>query len=174
MDTFTFVEERLSYQVIYDEQCEICQAGVSWLKILDHDKLVVAHPIDPASLPRIHPNLDIEACLRELHLITPEGKVEVGADAVIRLARLFAETRLIGNVAGAPGIRWISRMMYRFVALNRYALSKCRGGACRVVRPDALIKHSGLGAFWSCYLIGALIRLPLSITSAVRDAGMRI
>jgi len=174
MDTFRFVEARLSYQVIYDEQCEICQAGVSWLKILDHDKVVVAHPVDPDILPTIHPNLNLEACLRELHVVTPERKVVVGADAVILLARLFSETRLIGNVAGAPGIRWISQIFYRFVALNRYALSKCRGGACRVVRPDAIVRHSGLGAFWSCYVIGMLIRLPLSLTSAVRESAVRI
>jgi len=162
------------YQVIYDEQCEVCQAGVSWLRILDREKRTVIHPIDPDTLSKIHPKLDVDACLRELHVITPEGTIIVGADAVILLARLFSETRLIGNITGAPGVRAISRFLYRFVALNRYALSKCRGGACHVVRPDALVKRSGLAAFWSCYSIGMLIRLPLSILTALRDAVDRI
>ena len=162
------------YQVIYDEQCEICQAGVSWLKVLDHAGRIVVHPIDFDTLPKIHPDLNVEACLRELHVITPEATIVVGADAVILLARLFPETRLIGAVTGAPGMRTMSRMFYRFVALNRYALSKCRGGACRVVSPDKLVKRSGLAAFWSCYSIGMIIRLPLSITTALRDAVERI
>src|SRR5215831_8802829 len=157
------------YHVIYDEQCEVCQAGVSWLKVLDHEKRIVCHPIDLDTLQELHPDLKIEACLRELHVITPDNKVVVGADAVILLARLFPETRVIGAITGAPGMRAISKILYRLVALNRYALSKCRGGACRVVRPEVLVKRSGLGAFWSCYSIGMLIRLPLSVTSAVRD-----
>ena len=165
---------RSHYRVIYDEQCEVCQAGVSWLKILDHDKRVAVHPIDPGILHTIHPTLKVEECLRELHVVSPGGEVAVGADAVILLARLFPETRLIGTIAGAPGIRVISRMLYRFVALNRYALSKCRGGACHVVRPEELVKRSGLGAFWSCYVIGMIIRMPLSITAAIRDAIERI
>ena len=162
------------YQVIYDEQCEVCQAGVSWLAILDRGKRTVIHPIDPDTLSKLHPKLDVDACLRELHVITPEGKIIVGADAVILLARLFPATRWIGLITGAPGVRSISRVLYRLVALNRYALSKCRGGACRVVRPDALVKRSGLAAFWSCYSIGMLIRLPLSIATAFRDAAERI
>src|SRR5258705_11133882 len=118
------------YQVVYDEQCEVCQAG----EILDHGKRTIIHPIDPDTLSKIHPKLDLDACLRELHVITPEGKIVVGADAVIVLARLFPETRWIGLITGAPGLRAISRMLYRLVALNRYALSKCRGGGCRVLR----------------------------------------
>src|SRR2546427_632110 len=165
---------RSHYRVIYDEQCEVCQAGVSWLKILDHNKRVAVHPIDPGILHTIHPTLKVEECLRELHVVSPGGEVAVGADAVILLARLFPETRLIGTIAGVPGVRVISRMLYRFVALNRYALSKCRGGACHVVRPDELVKRSGLGAFWSCYVIGMIIRMPLSITAAIRDAIERI
>jgi len=162
------------YQVIYDEQCEICQAGVSWLKVLDHGKRIVVHPIDLATLSRINPDLNMDACLRELHVLTPEGRIVVGADAVIMLARLFPETRLIGIIMGAPGMRAISRMLYRLVALNRYALSKCRGGACRVSKPGAVVKRSGLAAFWSCYTMGMLIRMPLSMTSAFRDAVARV
>src|SRR2546425_10366229 len=161
---------RSHYRVIYDEQCEVCQAGVSWLKILDHNKRVAVHSIDPGILHSIHPTLKVEECLRELHVVSPGGEVAVGADAVILLARLFPETRLIGTITGAPGMRVISRMLYRFVALNRYALSKCRGGACRVVRADVVARRSGLAAFWSCYSIGMLIRLPLSIMTALRDA----
>jgi predicted DCC family thiol-disulfide oxidoreductase YuxK len=151
------------YQVIYDEQCEVCQAGVSWLRILDRDKRLITHPIEPDLLSKIHPRLTVDACLRELHVITPDHDIVVGAGAVILLARLFPETRLIGNIAGAPGLRTLSRLLYRFVALNRYSLSKCRGGACRVVNPATVVKRSSLAAFWSCYSLGMFLRLSLSI-----------
>jgi hypothetical protein len=62
------------FRVIYDEQCEICQAGVSWLKFLDRDRRVACHPIEPDLLSTLHPDLIVEACLRELQFY-PEVRV---------------------------------------------------------------------------------------------------
>jgi len=162
------------YQAIYDEQCEICQSGVSWLRALDRRNCVAAVPIDPENLSRIHTSLDVDACLRELHVVRPDGKIVVGWDAVATLARLFPATWLIGAVGIIPGVRSIFRALYRFVARNRYALSKCRGGACHVDRPAVSRKRTGFGVFWSCYTVGLLLRLPLSIAVALRDCISRV
>ena len=149
------------FAAIYDEQCEICQAFVSWLKLLDRDGKVAAVPIVPEWLAAIHPSLELDACLRELHVVTPQGDVRRGWDAVAELARLFPATFLIGWLGIVPPFNWLGRAAYRFVARNRYAVSKCRGGACRVACPDEVKRKSFFGTFWSCYLIGLLIRLPL-------------
>jgi len=162
------------YHVVYDEQCEICQAGVSWLEILDRRERVVCHPIEPDILAQVHPTLTVEACLRELHVVTPDRSVVVGWDAVAALARLFPETWLIGAAGVVPGVRSALRALYRFVARNRYELSKCRGGACRVERPIRTRRRSRFGVFWSCYTAGMVLRLPLSIAVTVRDAAVRI
>lgn len=158
------------YAAIYDEQCEICQAFVSWLRLLDRHAKVAALPIDPEMLPLIHPALKLDDCLRELHVVTPDGEVRRGWDAVAELARLFPATFPIGWLGQFPPFRWLGHAAYRFVARNRYAVSKCRGGACRVARPDEVKKNSFFGTFWSCYLIGLLIRLPLIVGAGVRDA----
>jgi hydroxyacylglutathione hydrolase len=163
-----------AYHVIYDEQCEICQAGVSWLKTLDRRRRVVCHPIDPESLSHVHKSLDIDACLRELHVVRPDDRIVAGWDAVATLARLFPETWPIGVAGAIPGLRSIFRALYRFVARNRYAFSKCRGGACHVDRPAESKKRARFGVFWSCYTVGMLLRLPLSIGVALRDAVYRI
>src|SRR5438128_10225302 len=113
---------RSHYRVIYDEQCEVCQAGVSWLKILDHNKRVAVHPIDPGILHAIHPTLKVVECMRELHVVSPGGEVAVGADAVIVLARRFPETHLSGTISCAAGIRLIAWMLSVFGATPRYAL----------------------------------------------------
>jgi glyoxylase-like metal-dependent hydrolase (beta-lactamase superfamily II)/predicted DCC family thiol-disulfide oxidoreductase YuxK len=162
------------YRVIYDEQCEICQAGVSWLKVLDHNARVVCHPIDADVLAAIHPDLTVDACLQELHVVTPERKIIRGADAVAELARLFPQTRLLGAAAGLPGLREVARELYRLVAHNRYALSKCRGGTCRVSRPANVRRRSRFGAFWSCYVTAVLLRLPISVAAAARDGWIRV
>jgi predicted DCC family thiol-disulfide oxidoreductase YuxK len=126
------------YAVIYDDRCEICQAFVAWLRLLDRRHHVDCFPIEPAVLHDLHPHLSLDACLREIHVVTPDGQVRVGWDGVALLARRFPATWLIGTLGMLPPFRGLGRLVYRWVAANRYALSKCRGGACRVARLDTV------------------------------------
>lgn len=165
--------------VLYDGQCEICQASVSWLHTLDRGRgRVDCRPIDldETELRRLHPDLRLDESLRELHVVSADGTIRRGWDAVARLARRFPATWPIGALGAIPPFRWIFSAMYRFVARNRYALSKCRGGACRSYRPQTVRRSSGLSAFWSCYTLGMLLRLPLVAAAtgigALRRAGV--
>jgi glyoxylase-like metal-dependent hydrolase (beta-lactamase superfamily II)/predicted DCC family thiol-disulfide oxidoreductase YuxK len=163
--------------VLYDGQCEICQAGVSWLRVLDRQRgRVDCRPIetDEEAFARRYPDLSLEDCLRELHVVAPDGRIRRGWDAVARLARRFPLTRPIGWIGSVPPFRWIFAAGYRFVARNRYALSKCRGGACRSFRPKSVRRRSGMSAFWSCYTLGLLLRLPLVAAVTTRGAVARI
>ena len=125
-------------------------------------------------LPAIHPELELQACLRELHVVTPSGAVRRGWEAVAALARLFPATCVIGWLGRVPPFRWIGQAAYGYVARNRYAVSKCRGGVCRVARPDEVRRKSFFGTFWSCYLIGLMIRLPLVAGAGLRDMARQI
>jgi predicted DCC family thiol-disulfide oxidoreductase YuxK len=149
------------YAVLYDEQCEVCQAFVAWLRLLDRSRRVDCVPIGPASLAILFPDLSLEACLREIHVVTPQGDLRVGWDGVARLARLFPVTWPIGALGGLPGFRALGRILYRWVAANRYALSKCRGGTCRMAHLETVRRRTPLGAFWFCRMLGLLVRLPL-------------
>ena len=46
------------YKVFYDEQCEICQAGGSWLRILDVEKLIDLVPIEEETIANQNFGLD--------------------------------------------------------------------------------------------------------------------
>ena len=162
---------RPGYRVLYDGQCEICQAFVSWLRTLDHDHKTFCIPISVEVLRPIDPRLKIDECLRQLHVVTPAGEIYVGWDAVTCLARLFPPTWLIGILGQWFFFRSLGHLLYQFVATNRYSLSKCRGGACRVARPEAVRRQAKLGAFWSCYTLGLLIRFPLVVYAGVKAAG---
>src|SRR5713226_5375966 len=162
------------YRVLYDDQCEICQAGVSWLRVLDRRRRVDCLPIDAESLLRIHPALELEDCLRELHVIAPDDRIYRGWAAVAALARLFPPTWIVGALGSVPPFVWLGRLAYRLVAKNRYALSKCRGGACHVARPDAVRRQATLAPLWTCYSLGFLLRLPLSAAALARSIGRHI
>jgi predicted DCC family thiol-disulfide oxidoreductase YuxK len=84
------------YRVLYDGQCEICQACVSWLKALDHENKTVCLPISAEVLSAVDPRLGMAECLQQLHVVTPESEIYVGWDAVACLAHLFPSTWLIG------------------------------------------------------------------------------
>jgi glyoxylase-like metal-dependent hydrolase (beta-lactamase superfamily II)/predicted DCC family thiol-disulfide oxidoreductase YuxK len=162
------------YSVLYDAQCEICQACLAWLKTLDHENKTLPLPINAEVLSAMDSRLRLEECLRQLHVVSPTGEILVGWDAVARLARLFPSTWIIGTLGQRFPFRNIGRLLYGFVATNRYSLSKCRGGACRVAKPEAVRREARLGAFWSCYTLGFFVRLPLVLWAGIRAAIQRL
>jgi glyoxylase-like metal-dependent hydrolase (beta-lactamase superfamily II)/predicted DCC family thiol-disulfide oxidoreductase YuxK len=161
------------YRVLYDGQCEICQSCVAWLTALDHDNQTICLPISAEVLSVVDSRLQMDECLRQLHVVTPKGEIHVGWDAVACLARLFPSTWLIGVLGQRFPFRNAGRLLYEFVAKNRYSLSKCRGGACRVAKPEAVRRKARLGAFWSCYTLGFFIRLPLVLWAGIKAAIQR-
>src|SRR6266481_10133273 len=78
-----------AYRVLYDGQCEICQSCVSWLKTLDRENKTVCLPISAEVLRTVDAWLNLDDCLRQLHVVTPGGEIYIGSDAVACLARLF-------------------------------------------------------------------------------------
>ena len=116
------------YSVLYDSQCEICQACVAWLKTLDRENKTLPLAISAEILPTVDSRLRMDECLRQLHVVAPEGEILVGWDAVACLARLFPSTWLIGTLGRWFPFRNAGRLLYGFVATNRHSLSKCRGG----------------------------------------------
>lgn len=166
---------RSAYTVLYDGQCEICQACVSWLKTLDRESnnQTICLPISAKVLSAVDSRLKMDECLRQLHVVTPDGEIHVGWDAVTCLARLFPSTWLVGVVGQWFPFRSAGRLLYKFVATNRYSLSKCRGGACHVAKPETVRRQARLGAFWSCYTLGFFIRLPLVLWAAITAAAQR-
>src|SRR5665213_1360265 len=131
-----------AFLVYYDDQCEVCQAGVSWLRFLDNRRLVLPVALSSAVLPD---GLLLENCRRELHVVTP-AETLMGWNAVARLARLFGWTWLIGAVGAVPPFSWLGRILYSYVARNRYAVSKCRGGACGFAKPAQLRERAPMSA----------------------------
>jgi len=164
----------LVYKVLYDGQCEICQACVAWLKTLDREIETLPLAITPQVLSTVDSRLRLDECLRQLHVVAPAGEILVGWDAVATLARLFPSTWLIGTLGQCTLFRSIGGLLYGFVAANRYSLSKCRGGACRVAKPEVVRRQARLGAFWSCYTLGFFIRLPLVLWAGVKAAMQRV
>jgi glyoxylase-like metal-dependent hydrolase (beta-lactamase superfamily II) len=98
----------------------------------------------------------------------------VGWDGVARLAKLFGPTWIVGALGLAVPFRWLGRGIYGFVARNRFSLSKCRGGACRVAKPAEVRREARLVPFWSCYTLGFFVRLPLVVWAGISAGARRV
>ncbi len=119
--------ERQRIAVVYDERCHFCQALVRRLRRLDRHQRLAYMPAEIEILPQVHPALTLEACQREMHVVTPEGQILAGWDGVVYLARLFPLTWLIGVLGDIVPFRWLGRRLYRFVARHRSGLVNPKG-----------------------------------------------
>ena len=97
---------------------------MSWLNALDHENKTICLPISATVLSAVDSRLQMDECLRQLHVVSPEGEIHVGWDAVACLALLFPSTWLIGVVGQRFPFRNAGKLLYGFVAKNRYSLSK--------------------------------------------------
>ncbi len=95
----------------------------------------------PNALNRF-PGLTLEMCMQRLHLVTPDGRVFAGVDAI---AQAVMTRPVLGKFAAlyyVPGLRWLLDLLYRIIAANRYrimgkqvAAGHCDGGTCSLHFP---------------------------------------
>src|SRR5262249_12941853 len=142
--------------------------GVTWLRRLDRHGRVEAIPLNENAAPERAPpsHVPAEALLKHLHVLTHSGELLTGAAAVAGLARLFPTTWLFGLFASLPGFSLLAGALYDWIAVNRYSLSRCRGGACQTARVDILEKKAR-HAFRLCHALGWTAVAPLSLAAYV-------
>ena len=111
--------------LIYDGECGLCRDAVGMVARWDHDRRVRLTPLQDAS--RIAElRLALPALAAAMHLVLPDGRVLVGADAAAELLRLFPRTRWLTPVFAIPGVMSMARRLYASIARRRHCL--VRGG----------------------------------------------
>ncbi len=134
--------------ILYDGLCKLCTAQAENLEKLARGR-VLSEALQTA-LPRF-PGLSEEEALREIKLVSADGRIYGGAEAIVKLVNLghpFSGKLLY--LYYLPGIRQLSDRFYAWVARNRYRLfgkrpeDACENGACAVhynlperAKPDA-------------------------------------
>jgi predicted DCC family thiol-disulfide oxidoreductase YuxK len=123
--------------VLYDGLCKFCQAGMK--RLLALAKPGAIEPVnfqEPGALERF-PGISHEACMKQMYLVTPQGKVYGGFEAAVRA---LATRPIIGRLAYAyylPGVRFLCDFIYATIARHRYrilgkavAKGECPEGTC--------------------------------------------
>jgi predicted DCC family thiol-disulfide oxidoreductase YuxK len=112
------------YTVIYDDSCPICQAAADRVRHLDQLKSVQVIPISKTFVLNSQ-SLPFQSKMAEaICVLTPQGQLLAGSDALAVLASLLPRTRWIGRLLRLPGIKQIARPVYRLIARHRLRLSR--------------------------------------------------
>ena len=128
--------------LIYDDGCPFCTFQVRALSWLDWFNKASLAPLSGPRAKELAPHLTRADLLAAIHCVTPDGTIHRGARALryvgLRVPLLFPMSLLMWF----PGVIWIAEIVYKFVARNRYVISKMFGckEACSILperkRPD--------------------------------------
>jgi predicted DCC family thiol-disulfide oxidoreductase YuxK len=117
-------------RVLYDGACPRCRASMALITAGDPDRLVEPVDLTGVDVAKVHPSLTKEACLRAMHLVRADGRVESGYDAVMTV---LGWTPLLGPlslVRHVPGISAIGRRAYQGIADSRPRDAVCNDEVC--------------------------------------------
>ena len=111
-------------QLIFDDGCGLCQRGVWLLRRFDWFKTITLVPLSNAAVLLVEHSITTEAMMKAMHLVTRDGRVFAGAEAVrefgIRMPLLFplALAMRLGFVLR------LAKWVYIKISRNRYVISR--------------------------------------------------
>ncbi|MEE9268782.1 MAG: DUF393 domain-containing protein [Candidatus Krumholzibacteria bacterium] len=113
--------------ILYDGRCDFCIAQARRLRTIARGTVRLRSFHDEGVLAD-YPGLSKEACMKEIKLVEPGGRICGGAEAVVRAIRWG--NPILGVfvwVYYVPGVRHAADRVYRWVAENRHR-RVARGG----------------------------------------------
>ena len=120
---FTETTENIDFHprngwLFYDGQCDMCLAFVHRLEpILKARNMGLAPLQTPWVQKRI--GLEPEQLLTEMRVLTPDGRIIGGANALLYLAKQIWWARPVYYAALLPGMGWLLGFVYRRIAAKR-------------------------------------------------------
>jgi predicted DCC family thiol-disulfide oxidoreductase YuxK len=126
------------YVVLYDGLCKFCAIGGERLRKLARSGAIeLVNFQEPGVLERF-PGVPLEACLRQMYLVTPTGRVYGGFEAIVQALATRPVLGLPAHVYYVPGLRRAFDRLYALIAAHRYrimgraAAEECESGTCAV------------------------------------------
>ena len=124
-----------SGKVLYDGACPRCRASMAFITAGDPDHVVEPIDLTAVDVTTVHPGLTKDACLKAMHLVRRDGRVEVGYDAVMTLLAWTPLSKPFALVRFVPGISPIGRRVYNWIASTRPRDVLCTDEVCGIHPP---------------------------------------
>ncbi len=124
-----------SGKVLYDGACPRCRASMAFITAGDPDHVVEPIDLTAVDVATIHPGLTKEECLKAMHLVRRDGRVEVGYDAVMTLLAWTPLSKPFALVRFLPGVSLVGRRVYNKIASSRPRDVVCTDEVCGIHPP---------------------------------------
>jgi predicted DCC family thiol-disulfide oxidoreductase YuxK len=122
-----------SVEMIYDGKCPLCIRSITLVAYLDWFHRVKFRDVtDWSTVSKIYPKLDLQACMKEMHVInTRDGETYTGFFGFRRIAREIPSMFPLVPLFSFPGVSIPGQWVYRLVAGNRLRLGhRCTRNTC--------------------------------------------
>jgi predicted DCC family thiol-disulfide oxidoreductase YuxK len=117
------------FKLLYDGECPFCRREVALMKRFDRKDNLVLEDISAIGFDPERYGLSLLEVQKELHGITPDGRVVRRIDALREAYRAVGLGWFVAP-AGLPGVHWMFDQMYRVFARNRVRWGNLIGGRC--------------------------------------------
>ena len=118
--------------VCYDGECSLCTRAVTRF-----GPMLRRHHFELAPLQTlwVQQRIGLNPCepLTQMKLLTADGRIYGGADALLQIARTIWWAWPLYALAQIPGVKVLFRAIYRSIAANR----SCFNGTCATQKPAA-------------------------------------
>ncbi|MFB5663827.1 thiol-disulfide oxidoreductase DCC family protein [Alteribacillus sp. HJP-4] len=123
-----------SYFVFYDGNCALCQKTKHQIEKLDKNYELEWHSIQNPSILEEFPFLEQDRIQKEMHLLVDETYLYTGFASIKRMMQVFPASRIITPLFRLPGADTAGRIIYQYLAKNRYQWfgRTCETGACSI------------------------------------------
>ncbi len=119
------------YVVLYDGDCGFCTKWRDRMSRRDREGRIEWLSVHDPSVASRFPDLDREDAMRQMYVYAPDGTVHKGSEGWMELFRFLEGLSFMVALGRLPGMRFVMRRVYGFIAGRRYRLS-CAGAACRL------------------------------------------
>lgn len=125
--------------VLYDGSCRICQASSARVRRFDTRHRIELLDLHDPSVPQRFPQIDHEIAMRWMQAVDSRGRVSSGVDAWAQIGLWLPGWNLLAWLLLVPGIHWLARIIYAWIARNRYRWSRslCTDDSCALHLPAA-------------------------------------
>jgi predicted DCC family thiol-disulfide oxidoreductase YuxK len=114
-------------KVFFDGACPLCLRSrkiISLMDLFSRIDFVDFRALNAEALPK---GVDLKNLEGEMHLVTPRGRVLKGYDSFRWMAARLPATFWLTLFLHIPGVPYLGRKIYRWVAKNRLELVKIEG-----------------------------------------------
>lgn len=118
--------------ILYDGDCALCRASAARVRRMDRGGRIDLINLNEPDTATRFPQVNREEALRWMVAVDRHGRIFTGADAWARIGLTLPGWNLLAWVLLVPGIHFVAKQFYAWVARNRYRWNAtlCADGSC--------------------------------------------